>query len=43
MVEWMGQNFDIFPGFQQSPCYANYAQFLPTMNIKGTVIHGMKS
>ena len=22
MVEWMGQNFDVFPGFQKIPCYA---------------------
>ena len=22
MVEWMGRNFDVFPGFQQIPCYA---------------------
>ena len=22
MVEWMGRNFDIFPGFQEIPCYA---------------------
>ena len=22
MVDWMGQNFDIFPGFQQFSCYA---------------------
>ena len=21
-VEWMGQNFDVFPGFQKIPCYA---------------------
>ena len=24
MVEWMGQNFDVFPGFQKIPCYAEY-------------------
>ena len=24
MVEWMGQNFDIFPGFQKIPCHAQY-------------------
>ena len=24
MVEWMGQNFDVFPGFQKIPCYAQY-------------------
>ena len=22
MVEWMGRNFDVFPGFQKIPCYA---------------------
>ena len=22
MVEWMGPNFDVFPGFQKIPCYA---------------------
>ena len=22
VVEWMGLNFDVFPGFQQIPCYA---------------------
>ena len=22
MVEWMGRNFDVFPGFQNIPCYA---------------------
>ena len=22
MVEWMGGNFDVFPGFQKIPCYA---------------------
>ena len=22
MVEWMGRNFEVFPGFQQIPCYA---------------------
>ena len=22
MVEWMGQNFDVFAGFQKIPCYA---------------------
>ena len=22
MVEWMGRNFDLFPGFQKIPCYA---------------------
>ena len=22
MVEWMGWNFDVFPGFQKIPCYA---------------------
>ena len=22
MVEWIGWNFDVFPGFQQIPCYA---------------------
>ena len=21
MVEWMGRNFDVFPGFQKIPCY----------------------
>jgi hypothetical protein len=21
-VEWMGGNFDVFPGFQKIPCYA---------------------
>ena len=24
MVEWMGQDFDVFPGFQKIPCYAQY-------------------
>ena len=24
MVEWMGQNLDVFPGFQKIPCYAQY-------------------
>ena len=24
MVEWMGQNFDVFPGLQKFPCYAQY-------------------
>ena len=23
-VEWMGRNFDVFPGFQKIPCYAEY-------------------
>jgi hypothetical protein len=22
VIEWMGLNFDVFPGFQQIPCYA---------------------
>ena len=22
IVEWMGRNFDVFPGFQKIPCYA---------------------
>ena len=22
MVEWMGRNFDVFPGFQKIPSYA---------------------
>ena len=22
MVDWMGRNFDVFPGFQEIPCYA---------------------
>jgi hypothetical protein len=22
MEEWMGRNFDVFPGFQKIPCYA---------------------
>ena len=22
MVEWIGRNFDVFPGFQKIPCYA---------------------
>ena len=22
MVEWVGRNFDVFPGFQKIPCYA---------------------
>ena len=21
MVDWMGRNFDVFSGFQQTPCY----------------------
>ena len=24
MVEWMGQNFDVFPAFQEISCYALY-------------------
>ena len=24
VIEWMGLNFDVFPGFQQIPCYAKY-------------------
>ena len=24
MVEWMGRNSDVFPGFQKIPCYALY-------------------
>ena len=24
VIEWMGLNFDVFPGFQQIPCYAQY-------------------
>jgi hypothetical protein len=22
VIKWMGLNFDVFPGFQQIPCYA---------------------
>jgi hypothetical protein len=22
VIEWMGLNFDVFPGFQKIPCYA---------------------
>jgi len=22
LVEWMGRNFDVFPGFQEISCYA---------------------
>ena len=35
MVEWMGQNFDAFPGFQKIPCYVLYSvhEKIKTLNI----------
>ena len=40
MVEWMGRNFDVFPSFQQIPCYVR----LCVIKRLGVVqkLHGLK-
>ena len=34
-VEWMGRNFDVFPGLQKIPCYGKYYVIQYSCKIKG--------